>query len=178
MGKSCAPVAAICAVILFAPALAAERDTYRRVEDSAPKTKNHWWWPFSSGTEKSKKAAPKPAAQAKKQEPQEPTASSATTAEKRNLTQAQADYLRRLAVCDRLREVALDLGDESLHEQADLLEQRAWVLYERRTEASRFYDLAGRTPSAPRAGDGSPAGDRAARAVRSVSSQDRVVGEE
>ena len=41
----------------------------------------------------------------------------------------QAEYLRRLAVCDQLREVALKNNDESLNRQADDLQAQAWAVY-------------------------------------------------
>lgn len=44
----------------------------------------------------------------------------------------QAEYLRRLAVCDQLREVALKGNDESLNRQADDLQAQAWAIYSKR----------------------------------------------
>lgn len=44
-------------------------------------------------------------------------------------------YLRRLAVCDRLRDVAIDTNNQKLAEEADRLEALAWSLYEK--QASR-----------------------------------------
>lgn len=41
----------------------------------------------------------------------------------------QADYLRRLAVCDQLREIALKNNDENLNRQADDLQAQAWAVY-------------------------------------------------
>jgi hypothetical protein len=41
----------------------------------------------------------------------------------------QAEYLRRLAVCDQLREVALKNNDENLNRQADDLQAQAWAVY-------------------------------------------------
>ena len=38
----------------------------------------------------------------------------------------QRTYLRRLAVCDKLREIARESNDEELNRRADQLEQRAW----------------------------------------------------
>ena len=43
----------------------------------------------------------------------------------------QADYLRRLAVCDQLREVALKNNDDNLNRQADELQNKAWEIYSR-----------------------------------------------
>jgi len=38
----------------------------------------------------------------------------------------QRTYLRRLAVCDKLREIARDTNDDDLLRKADQIEQRAW----------------------------------------------------
>ena len=45
------------------------------------------------------------------------------------LKRDQAEYLRRLAVCDQLREVALKNNDENLSRQADELQAQAWTIY-------------------------------------------------
>jgi len=45
------------------------------------------------------------------------------------LKREQAEYLRRLAVCDQLREVALKNNDDSLNRQADELQNQAWTIY-------------------------------------------------
>jgi hypothetical protein len=41
----------------------------------------------------------------------------------------QADYLRRLSVCDQLREIALKNNDDDLNRQADELQAQAWAIY-------------------------------------------------
>lgn len=41
-------------------------------------------------------------------------------------------YLRRMAVCDKLRLVAEDTGNPSLEEEAKRLEGLAWQLYQQR----------------------------------------------
>ncbi len=46
---------------------------------------------------------------------------------------AEADFLRRLEVCQKLQEIAFDTGDEQLKHRAEQLEQRAKDAYERRT---------------------------------------------
>jgi hypothetical protein len=47
--------------------------------------------------------------------------------------QALNDYLRRLEVCDRLRQIAELRGDEELRNRADVLEMRAKDVYVQRT---------------------------------------------
>jgi hypothetical protein len=46
---------------------------------------------------------------------------------------AEADLNRRLKVCDELRRIALDTGNDQLDERAVTLEQKAWELYKRQT---------------------------------------------
>jgi hypothetical protein len=45
----------------------------------------------------------------------------------------QEVYLRRLGVCDRIRAIAYDLGDQKLEAQADALEKQAERVYQQRT---------------------------------------------
>lgn len=47
--------------------------------------------------------------------------------------QALSDYLRRLEVCDKLRQIADMRGDEELKNRADVLEMRAKDVYVQRT---------------------------------------------
>jgi hypothetical protein len=47
-------------------------------------------------------------------------------------SQALADLLRRLEVCDRLQEIAFENSDPELKRKADQLEQRAKDLYDQR----------------------------------------------
>ena len=47
--------------------------------------------------------------------------------------QEEANFLRRLAVCTKLREMALQTGDESLEQLADELEKKAGTVYKART---------------------------------------------
>lgn len=49
--------------------------------------------------------------------------------------QEDANLLRRMAVCERLRSLALETGDESLEKQADSLQQKANSVYKQRTSA-------------------------------------------
>jgi hypothetical protein len=53
------------------------------------------------------------------------------------VAQENATYLRRLQACDRLRSIAQETGDQALEIQAQLLEQRAWTLYEQRVAVAR-----------------------------------------
>jgi hypothetical protein len=47
--------------------------------------------------------------------------------------QEEANFLRRLAACDKLRQLALDTGDDSLEKLADDLQQKAEAVFKART---------------------------------------------
>ena len=47
--------------------------------------------------------------------------------------QEEANFLRRLAACDRLRQLALETGDDSLEKLADELQQKAESAFKQRT---------------------------------------------
>jgi hypothetical protein len=63
-----------------------------------------------------------------------PSSSQATRREAaaKTLSEEQAVYLQRLAVCTRLREIALLSGDDGLVTQADDLEKQATELYHKK----------------------------------------------
>ncbi len=76
-------------------------------------------------------------------------------------THAQADYLRRLEVCDRLREIAFQTGDSELMHTVDQLEQRVADAYSQKTKIGSSFDeevlqgrLAPKTPASPLRGAG------------------------
>ena len=47
--------------------------------------------------------------------------------------QEKAEWLRRIAVCDRLRTIATQTNDDDLARKADMLDQRSWDIYRQRT---------------------------------------------
>lgn len=49
--------------------------------------------------------------------------------------QEEANLLRRLAVCDRLKQIALETGDTKLEEEAMRLELKAEEVYRQRTKS-------------------------------------------
>ena len=49
--------------------------------------------------------------------------------------QEEANLLRRLAACNRLRELSVQTGDESLEQLADELEKKAGAVFTNRTSA-------------------------------------------
>jgi hypothetical protein len=62
--------------------------------------------------------------------PKEPSPQEKELAE---VKREQADYLRRLAACDRMKEIALKNNDENLNRQADELQAQAWAIYSKHT---------------------------------------------
>jgi hypothetical protein len=83
------------------------------------KSSSSWWmpsWPFSK-----KETKPPPVSK--------PAPGISPSKEK-------ADWLRRVAVCDRLRAIAVQTNDEELARKADLLDQRIWEVYRQRTSGS------------------------------------------
>jgi hypothetical protein len=75
---------------------------------------------FGGGTPAAKKA---PDVKKEDAKPLPPGAVSALKA------QAHADYMRRLEVCDKLREIGFESSDDELRRKADQLEQRAFDAY-------------------------------------------------
>jgi hypothetical protein len=79
-------------------------------------------------------------------------------------------FLRRLMVCDRLRQVAAETNDAALERQADALAAQAWEIYRRRTASLRLSgpdeavleQSLGTGTATPRPRAGAPAGDRRA----------------
>ncbi len=80
-------------------------------------TKPSWFqglWPFK------KKKAPEPEPAVKTSSPESAAALQA---------REKANYLRRIAVCDRLRDIAFQTKDNELFRKADQLDQRAYAIY-------------------------------------------------
>jgi hypothetical protein len=57
------------------------------------------------------------------------------------LHEERLKFLRRQQVCDRLREVAQETGDRAMEQQADLLESRAWFIYQQRAAQFQLPNL-------------------------------------
>jgi hypothetical protein len=75
--------------------------------------------------------------------------------------QAQADFLRRLEVCDKLERIADDTGDMELKQKARQLHDRAWDAYVQRANrdgiaASTFDDETLQRNLAPKDGSLTP----------------------
>jgi hypothetical protein len=61
------------------------------------------------------------------------------------LAREEADWVRRIQVCQKLREIASVNNDPELNRRADMLDQRAWELYQKRT-AKLSSGRAGQSP--------------------------------
>ena len=110
----------------------AERDTYlsaKAAADSGPK----WWWPWGGSKKKEtpKKSTAKAEKKDKPADPAKPAPRPPSAAEE------QASFLRRQQVCIKLRQVAHETDDPGLATQAEVMEQKAWLLYEQRVLGSR-----------------------------------------
>lgn len=75
-------------------------------------------------------AKPSPAKKAEPPKAQEPSLADVAAAAK---NREDADLLRRLAVCDKLREIALRTDDNELLQKVDVLLTRARAAYEQRS---------------------------------------------
>ncbi len=139
---------AIC--LLGSPVRADDKDTYQSAERIAAAKKKEqsdsgWFvWPFS---DEAKMRADKQAAESAKKTTEKkvnpPARNPLVTAEPLNeavslLSKEQAKFLRRQQACDRLREIADEKNDPELQRQAELLEQRAWWIYEQRTAKAKM----------------------------------------
>jgi hypothetical protein len=81
------------------------------------------WWPTWGQT---------PAKPAPEKTESKPKAKAPTMDRFEELARLESTYQRRLQVCDELRRVALETGDEKLEEEAMILEDLAWKLYDAR----------------------------------------------
>jgi len=102
------------------------------VAAQAPASANSWW-PIWGQTPA--KAVPEPASTTDKAKP----AAKSHLAEQ--MAQLEATLQRRLQVCDELRRVALEIGDDKLEEEAMLLDDLAWKQFEARS--SKLLSLGG-----------------------------------
>ncbi|MCS6978194.1 MAG: hypothetical protein NZM31_14470 [Gemmatales bacterium] len=137
-------------------AFTAERDTYQSARDAAAEAKakarkesGSWWsrlWPFGNSKPEPKPEPKTTAKSTAKKTSEAPSKAKPVSAPlgmdgARLIADEQAKFLRRQEVCDRLREAAVVRGDAELEKQAQLLEQRAWFIYEQRTAQARVPSL-------------------------------------
>lgn len=81
---------------------------------------------------KKEKPAPKPAPKPEKDEPKKPVAAKPADDSAAERQREQDVLLRRLKVCDKLAEIALQTRDEELQRMAEQLDERARTAYSQR----------------------------------------------
>jgi hypothetical protein len=151
-------VASLICCLAGGVALGGERDTYQSAKAAAAEAKAKaeankpsWWWPFGSSAKdetKDSKDTKDPDESAKGKEsgkdeekPPKPIVAPIGQEGANLISREQAKFLRRQQACDRLRQIAQETGDLGLEQQAQLLEQRAWFIYEQRTAQARLPSL-------------------------------------
>lgn len=140
--------------------LAADNDTYQSTNRNAGAQRStavrvdDWWWPFGRGEVR---AARTPADAGK---PQPTVIVAAEDVGLRRMTakelagqldQTRDVFLRRLAVCDRIKQIADETGDKALEAQAEILQQRAMMLCQQRMNQLRLPGLAPESEAASEA---------------------------
>jgi hypothetical protein len=129
-------------LVTLGSAVAVAATPGRRVSDTAPSpaTESRWSWMnpvrwFSSkdkekaGVANGKKDAKKEVAPVSQATPLPPAVDEARVRRARE----DADLMRRLEVCDRLREIALRSEDHDLLRRVDVLSERAFAVYKQKT---------------------------------------------
>jgi hypothetical protein len=150
--------AALVAAALIAGARGADDSGY---DAKAPpkKSEGKWfpWWPRDDRPAEAKSAAALPKGEMPKEDKksmEKEAASNPQAAPEAKAAAArrleEAALLRRLAVCDQLKVVALQTKDEVLLEQADRLDEQARAVYSQRI--ARLPASQGRTRSADASG--------------------------
>ena len=118
--------AALLAGLWASAAWADDQDSNNRAGwGRGPGLLTKWFGSKPSAETKKSVAAAKEAAKK-----QSPPANPAAGVRSREL----ADYLRRMAVCDQLLQVAYDTKDEDLQRRAEQLKDCVWTTYQLRTE--------------------------------------------
>ena len=109
------PAGALAALCLAAAVASAQAPASKA--SKASKEEPSWWDGLFGGKPKA--------------EPKKPTGDGTKSVADKNSEHDKVwrAYFRRLAVCNRLREVALETNNESLEDEANRLEAMAWRLY-------------------------------------------------
>jgi len=113
--------ALFCAALAVSAVVAAEPD-----DNTSPPAKSSWWpGNWFGGTPKAEEKKPAAKPDAAKDEPQ-----INKTAEMQ--MREQNAYFRRLAVCDRLEQIAIQKNDQVLQRQVDQLKDQVFAVYMKR----------------------------------------------
>jgi hypothetical protein len=123
-----------------------DNDTYSSVQDLEKARKqrvasgqNIWWERLIPGRMEEKRKAAEDAKAQLDAARRKKTEDAEAPKRESNTRQAElAKALRREAVCQRLREIADETNDMELAKQADLLESRAWALYEQKVASGKL----------------------------------------
>jgi hypothetical protein len=99
--------------------------------DKAPPPKQSKVWVNSIFTRNQPPPAPKPDTTKTKTPAPKPAPKVDPAQSKR--TKELRDYLRRMAVCDQLSQIALETRDQELMKQVEQLKERVWLTYKLRT---------------------------------------------
>jgi hypothetical protein len=113
-------------VILAAAALTGWASAH--ADEGEAKSWSSRLWPWSSA----KKDVP----EAKKDAKSEPATNAATQAAAARRLRAELDWKRRAEVCQKLRQIAYETGDDELDRFAERLDQRVWDEYVKRLEGA------------------------------------------
>lgn len=142
----CGAAVGITALLNCATAFAVDNDTYQstnRPAGARPSTAinvDDSWWPFG----RAERRAAKGTALAGRPNASDPAVE---TSNLRGMTpkelaaqvnQARDAYVRRLNICDRIKQIAEETGDSALESQAELLQQRAMMLFQQRVNHLRL----------------------------------------
>jgi hypothetical protein len=120
--------AALCAGLALAAARADDADGGDL--RSLPPVKPSWWSGMFGGNPPA--AAPKKATAAEAA----PTPRKAPADPATLRAREENAFLRRQSICDELVEIANKIGDDALRERAYQLNDKAWAVYQQRTNAS------------------------------------------
>lgn len=123
-----------------------EPDTYSSVQDLEKARKvrqvsnqNIWWERLIPGRLEEKQRLAQDAKDTAAKEKSGPVEKVVSKSKPTEINSRQAELnkaLRREAVCQRLREIADETNDPELAKQADLLESRAWAVYEQKMSSA------------------------------------------
>lgn len=135
---------------------AQERDTYQSVRGTSSANRggiakpiDDSWWPFGRAerfeTQVQDQVRTRPLAVTSNAPANASGESLGSGANRKDLASRLKQefdvYLRRQEVCDRLKQIAEETGDTALEQQAELMAQRAWFVYQQKTSAMRLPGL-------------------------------------
>jgi len=133
-------IAGLALGLLAAAGVAAADDASDDASAKPPPTRQGttWTWSQLGGLFGGADKAPAPTITVEKPAATRPAAASRAISpvqkETRDLAREEAAFTRRLAVCDKLKQIAMETNDPKLQHEAELLEERATSVYHQRTD--------------------------------------------